>query len=209
MTKLYYSAGACSLAPHIALEWIGAPYEAKAVKFGSEELLAANPIGSVPVLEESDGWKLTQAGAILHYLAAKAPDADLLGDPSPRGQAEMMRWVQFLTSDLHGSFWAVFGPHNFTVDTSDSAKANVAEAAEKRVRKHLAVLERHLDGRDWILGEGKGQKSIIDAYAFPMSNWAEWKLSNGLDDFPNVKAFQTRMNQDEGVKRVLAVEAQG
>lgn len=43
MPTLYYAAGACSLAPHIVLEWIGAPYEAVKVQFGSPELLAADP----------------------------------------------------------------------------------------------------------------------------------------------------------------------
>ncbi len=49
MTKLLYHLGACSLAPHIVLEWIGAPYEAQSVEFGSKELLATNPSGAVPM----------------------------------------------------------------------------------------------------------------------------------------------------------------
>ena len=65
MTTLYYAVGACSLAPHIVLEWIGAPYEAVKVQIGSTELLAVNPAGAVPTLREDDGWLLTQAGAIL------------------------------------------------------------------------------------------------------------------------------------------------
>ena len=52
MTTLYYATGACSLAPHIVLEWIGAPYEAVKVQFGSKELLAVNPAGAVPTLRE-------------------------------------------------------------------------------------------------------------------------------------------------------------
>jgi glutathione S-transferase len=73
MPTLYYAVGACSLAPHIALEWIGAPYEASKVQFGSKELLAVNPAGAVPTLREDDGWLLTQAGAILTHLAQKHP----------------------------------------------------------------------------------------------------------------------------------------
>ena len=73
MPKLLYHVGACSLAPHIVLEWIGAPYEAQSVEFGSAELRAINPSGAVPALIEDDGWILTQAGAILHYLATSIP----------------------------------------------------------------------------------------------------------------------------------------
>ncbi|MEQ8919777.1 MAG: glutathione S-transferase N-terminal domain-containing protein, partial [Roseovarius sp.] len=71
MPTLYYAPGACSLAPHIALEWIGAPYDAVKVTFGSKELLAVNPAGAVPTFREDDGWLLTQAGAILDYLSRK------------------------------------------------------------------------------------------------------------------------------------------
>ena len=63
MPTLYYALGACSLAPHITLEWIGRPYEAVRVQYGSDELLAVNPAGAVPTLREDDGWLLTQAGA--------------------------------------------------------------------------------------------------------------------------------------------------
>lgn len=59
MPTLYYAAGACSLAPHIVLEWIGAPYEAVKVQYGSEKLLLVNPAGAVPALREDDGWLLT------------------------------------------------------------------------------------------------------------------------------------------------------
>jgi glutathione S-transferase len=48
MGKLYYASNACSQAPYIVLEWIGAPYEAVRVQCGSEELLSINPAGAVP-----------------------------------------------------------------------------------------------------------------------------------------------------------------
>ena len=59
MFTLFYAPGACSLAPHVVLEWIGEPYEAKRVRYQSAELLAVNPAGSVPVLQRADGWTLT------------------------------------------------------------------------------------------------------------------------------------------------------
>jgi glutathione S-transferase len=42
MFTLFYAPGACSLAPHVALEWIGDPYKAKRVRYRSAELLAVN-----------------------------------------------------------------------------------------------------------------------------------------------------------------------
>ena len=99
MLTLYYHTGACSLAPHIALEWIGEPYETKAIKFGDKEYLKINPAGAVPALDTGEGWILTQAAAVLRYLADRFPQAGIAPDGSPRDEAEADRWSSFITGD--------------------------------------------------------------------------------------------------------------
>ena len=79
--RLFYAPGACSLAPQVALHWIGAPFEALPVKYGSPELVAVNPAGAVPALDTGEEWTLTQAGASLHYLARRFPKAELGAKP--------------------------------------------------------------------------------------------------------------------------------
>ncbi len=204
MTTLYYAIGACSLAPHIVLEWIGAPYQAVKVNYGSKELLAVNPAGAVPTLREEDGWLLTQAGAILDYLAHKHPEAGLAGGDSLRAKAEAHRWSAFFTSDMHAAFWPVFMPNRYTADKSDEARAKVAEAGRALVRKQMATLNNHLAGREWILDGGR---SVIDAYAFPMIRWGIKLLPDGLADFPKVQALHDRLAADPQVQKVLADEA--
>ena len=203
MPKLLYHVGACSLAPHIVLEWIGAPYETQAVEFGSAELFAINPSGAVPALIEDDGWILTQAGAILHYLAHKHPAADLAGDTSARGAAEMDRWSSFFTGDLHPSFYPVFTPTRYTTSRDKADLDAVQEAGRKLVRRQLGLLNDHLAGKDWVLGK----RSVIDAYAFPMLRWARKLLPEGIGGWPNVQALHDRLAEDPAVKRVLARES--
>lgn len=203
MPTLYYAVGACSLAPHIVLEWIGAPYEAVKVQFGSKELLAVNPAGAVPTLREDDGWLLTQAGAILDYLAQKHPEAGLSGGKTLRARAEAHRWSAFLTSDVHAAFWPIFLAHRYTTETSEASRKAVVEAGHKLVTKQFGILDRHLEGREWILDGGR---SIIDAYAFPMSRWAAAKLPTGLQNFPNVRALHDKLAADPAVQKVLARE---
>jgi len=73
--KLYYFAGACSLATHIVLEWIGEPYETVRMTLArvkSREYLALNPNGTVPLLADGD-YLLSQNAAILTYLADRHP----------------------------------------------------------------------------------------------------------------------------------------
>ncbi|MDN5789205.1 glutathione S-transferase family protein [Pseudorhodobacter sp.] len=202
MTTLYYAPGACSLAPHIVLEWIGAPYEAVKVAFGSKELLAVNPAGAVPTLRESDGWLLTQAGAILDYLAQKHPEAGLSGGNSLRDKAEAHRWSSFFTSDMHAAFWPIFSPHRYTTDADAAAKQAVVTAGHALVRKQLGLLDAHMTGRDWVLGD----RSVIDTYAFPMLRWAIKLLPGGLDGYPNVQALHDRIAVDPAVQKVLAIE---
>lgn len=203
MTTLYYAPGACSLAPHIVLEWIGADYEAVKVAIGSPDLKAVNPAGAVPALREDDGWVLTQAGAILDYLAQKHPEANLSGGTSLRAKAEAHRWSAFLTSDIHASFWPVFMAPRFTTDKSPEARAHVVEAAKALVAKKFAILDAHLEGRDWILES----RSVIDAYAFPMIRWGAKVLEGGLTPYPNIARLHDALAADPAVQKVLARES--
>ena len=202
MPTLYYAVGACSLAPHIVLEWIGAPYEAVKVAYGSPELLAVNPAGAVPTLREDDGWLLTQAGAILDYLAHKHPEAGLTGGDDLRQKAEAHRWSAFLTSDMHAAFWPIFMPDRYTTDTSEEARAKTVAAGKLIAHKQFKALNAHLEGREWILDS----RSVVDAYAFPMIRWGI-KLLDGLKDYPNVLRLHDALKADASVQKVLDREA--
>lgn len=202
MPRLLYHTGACSLAPHIVLEWIGAPYQAQNVAFGSDPLLAANPAGAVPVLIEDDGWTLTQCGAILRYLAKKHPEAGLDGGDDPRAAAELDRWSSFLTGDLHPAFFPLFMPARYTASDEKPARDEVQEAGRALVRRKLALLDAHLAGRDWILGG----RSVVDAYAFPMIRWAAKLLPEGISGWANLQALHDRIAADPAVETVLARE---
>lgn len=109
------------MAPHVTLVWIGEPYEAVKVQYGSKELIAVNPVGAVPTLQEDDGSLLTQCGAILDYLASKHPEARLAGGEGIRARAEAHRWSAFFTSDVHASFWPIFMPYRYTTDDNEAA----------------------------------------------------------------------------------------
>ena len=80
--KLYYSPGACSLAPHIALEETGEPFEPVLVKLADgaqrkPDYLEINPKGRVPAIAD-DGFVVTENPAVLRYIARKYPTADAL-----------------------------------------------------------------------------------------------------------------------------------
>ncbi len=203
MLKLYYYPGACSLAPHVVLEWVRAPYETVRVKFGDPQYLAVNPAGTVPALDTGEGWILTQAGAVLQHLARIFPEARLGADGSNREQAELDRWSHFITGDLHPAFFPLFVPQRYTASKQDSAREDVKIAAQALAAKKLDLIELHLAGKDYFLG---GRRTILDAYVLPMFRWARAMLPDGLKRHPNCENLLQRIEADPAVKKVLASE---
>lgn len=204
MPTLYYATGACSLAPHIVLEWIGALYQAVRVNHGSAALREVNSAGAVPTFREDDGWLLTQAGAILHYLSRKHPKAKLDGGTGAKNEAEEYKWSSFLTSDVHASFWPIFKPSRFTSDKSKEAQQAVVPAVLKVAEARLATLDAHLADRNFILGD---RRSVIDAYAFPMLRWTLSVFPDGLGRLPHLEPLHNRLQADAAVAKVLEREA--
>jgi glutathione S-transferase len=200
--KLYYSPGACSLADHIVLEWIGEPYTTQRVsrdeRAGAEFKERINPAGAVPVLEQ-DGWLLTQNSAILNYLADTFPQAKLGGDGTPKGRAEVNRWLAFVNSDVHPAFKPLFGSTAYLEDAATIEKTK--DAARKTLRALFERADAQLSGREWIAGV----RSIADPYLFVTLRWAKGQNVDlaGLD---NLAAFFARMQADAAVRKVLADE---
>lgn len=201
--KLYYMPGACSLATHIVLEWIGAPYEAVRVprdKLKDPEFLAVNPAGAVPALVEDNGWVLTQNAAILHYLADLHPDAGLTGDGTLRGRAEVNRWLSLLNADLHKAFVPIFAPGKFIAD--ESQHGAVKDSARGNVRILLERINDHLASNEWL---ADNRRSIADPYLFVTMRWARG-VGVDLTGLDNLAAFMTRMEGDASVRKALANE---
>jgi glutathione S-transferase len=203
MLTLYYHPGACSLAAHIALEWIGEPYATHEVEFGDKEYLKINPAGAVPALDTGEAWVLTQDAAILRFLARRFPQAGLAVEGGERERAEADRWSFFITGDLHPAFFPLFSPNRYTRAREKEAFDDIREAAKALARKKFALVEAHLAGRRFFLGESR---SYLDAYVFPMERWAATLLDDGLAEFPSVQAHHDMMAEDAAVKSVLAAE---
>lgn len=199
--KLYYLPGACPLATHIVLEWIGQPYEIEEVprdQLKQPAFLAKNPLGSVPVLEDGD-LTLTQSGAILEYLAERYPEAALMPD-TPTRRAEVRRWLGICNADIHRTFGNIFAAPAF-ISSSEGQQELIARTGEK-LKTYFAVIDRHLEGRQWLAGT----RSIADPYLYVVMRWARAKQVD-LGQFQNLQAFYQRMEADPAVQ--AALKAQG
>jgi glutathione S-transferase len=184
MLTLYFSPGASSMAPHIALHEVGAAFEARPVSLARREqqsaaYLAINPEGKVPTLL-IDERRLTEVAGILFYLARRFPAAGLLPD-DVEGEAQAVSWMSFIASTLH------------------PARARGLEYATQV----YGLADRRLGVRDWALE----RYSVVDIHLFRLY----WRLANSLKPapgtFPNLDAHYHRMMARPAVQRTLEVEA--
>lgn len=172
--RLYYSPGACSLAPHIALEELGLAYDSQRVVVAQgdtqkPDYLAINPRARVPALRiaDADGERvLTEVPAILIYLAGLRPEARLLptaGEPLARA----VEWMSWLATSVHAhAFAQVFRPARFLSDESLHAPLKAQGLALLELA--YGDIEQRLQGRDWALG---ADYSLVDAYLLVFYRW--------------------------------------
>src|SRR5438105_2447994 len=114
--KLYYSPGACSMSPHIALQEAGLPYDlvrvdlkAKKLEDGSD-YLKINPKGQVPALGMDNGQLLTEGAVIVQMIADRAPAKNLAPAAGTDERYKLQEWLNFIGSELHKSFGPLFQP---------------------------------------------------------------------------------------------------
>jgi glutathione S-transferase len=105
--KLYYSPGACSLSPHIALAEAGLSADLVKVNLkdkkteAGDDYLKVNPKGQVPVLGLEGGGVLTEGPAIVQYIADKAPHTKIAPANGTAERYQLQEWLNMLTSELH------------------------------------------------------------------------------------------------------------
>lgn len=197
--KLYYSPGACSLAPNILMHEAGIPVELervdnknKTTKSG-ENFWDVNPKGVVPVLKLDDGQKLTEAVAILLYLADKKPESGLLPKHGTMDYYRMLEWLNFVSSEIHKQFTPLF---------KDGTPDEYKPIAKKNLIAAFAHLDKHLAGKQFLVGD---KLSVADIYLCVVSNWARFQDID-IAQWPNLKAFQTAMRARPGVQEAMKAE---
>jgi glutathione S-transferase len=201
--KLFYSPGACSLAPHIVLEEIGTEWEPVRIslKEGAQrrpEYLAINPKGRVPALATDQGV-ITENPAILAFLAQTFPQANIAPVSDPFGMAQVNSFNGFLSSSLHPAFAHAFRPERFG-EGEEAARA-MRSRAPVAVAEYLQLAEEKLGGNEWIHGD----YTVSDPYLFVFTGWAP-RLSVDMTAFPKLQSHRERMMQRPAVKAALARE---
>ncbi|MGY4533926.1 glutathione S-transferase [Pseudomonas sp. TE3786] len=184
--KLYFSSGACSLAPHIALLEAGVPFELEKVDLKAKltasgaDFTAINSKGYVPALVLDNGQLLTEGAAVLQYIADLKPDSGLAPAAGTLARYQLQEWLTFISSEIHKPMGSMFNP---------AQSADWKAAVTATLTKRLDWLNAQLAGKDYLLNN---QFSVADAYLFTVLNWANF-VGFSMAPWPVVQAFSARV----------------
>jgi glutathione S-transferase len=197
--KLYYAPAACSLAPHIVLREAGLSFTLEKVDTARHrtadggDFYALNPKGQVPLLELSDGTRLTEGPVIAQFIADRAEAMSLMPAAGTVERYRVMEWQNYITSELHKSFTPLF--HN-------DVDANAKQALAAVLRKKLQWLDGQLAGRDYLTGD---TFTAADAYLFVVLGWAAF-VKLDIADLAHLQAFIARVAARPAVRDALQAE---
>ncbi|MFC5740947.1 glutathione transferase GstA [Dyella tabacisoli] len=197
--KLFYTPGACSLSPHIALLEAGLPFslhkvDLKEKKFDSDhDFYDVNGKGYVPALELDNGQVLTEGPAIVQYIADQNPAADLAPAAGTMNRYRLQEWLNFITSELHKPMGSMFNPAQ-TPEWKEAVKAMLS--------RRLDWLSKQLEGKSHLQDE---KFSIADGYLFTVLGWAKM-VGFDLSKWPVIEQYAARIGQRPKVIEAMTAE---
>ena len=197
--KLYYSPGACSMAPHIVAREAGYKFDLEKVDIpskktaGGEDFWQINPKGYVPALKLDNGQVLTEVGVIIQYLADQKPESGLAPKAGTMERYHLMEAVNFAATEIHKQIGALFNP---------KMTPEMKEVQLGVIERRFNALEKALEGKQYVMGE---KFSVADAYLFTVLNWTGMHKID-LGKWPNIKGFMARVAARPKVQETLKAE---
>ncbi|MBX9740468.1 MAG: glutathione transferase GstA [Beijerinckiaceae bacterium] len=198
--KLYYSPGACSLSPHIALREGGFTFDLEKVDLRAKvtasgaDFRSINPKGSVPAFVTDAGDVLTEGPAIVQYIADQAPGAQLAPHAGTMERYRLIEWLNFITTELHKGFSPLFKP-----TTPEDYKPIVREQLEAR----FTYLNGELAEKQYLMGD---HFTVADGYLFVILRWAK-AMKFDLSNWPTLQTYFDRVSARPKVIEALEAEA--
>ena len=197
--KLYYSPGACSLSPHIALHEAGLAFEPVLASTKSHKLqdgtdyYGINPLGYVPMLELDDGTRLREGPAIVQYIADMVPLKNLAPANGTLPRYRLQEWLTFIGTEIHKGFSPLFNPA-----MPDEAKT----IAKDRLATRFTWLDKELESKQYLMGE---HFTVADGYLFTVVNWTK-PMAIDLTPYPHLQAWHARVGARPAVQAAMKAE---
>ena len=196
--KLYYTPGACSQAPHIALNELGLPFDAVKVDLATHTLpdgsdyYAVNPKGYVPFLVLEDGATLAEAHVVLQYIADRKPGT-LAPESGTPERWKLLEWLGFIATEVHKGYGPLWNPQ---------MPPKARELAVEGLGRRFSLLAETLAEQPFLSGQ---DFTIADAYLFVLLNWTNVHKID-LSPWPALQQFQARVAERPAVQKTLKAE---
>lgn len=197
--KLYYSPGACSLSPHIALHEAGLAFTPVLASTKSHKLqdgtdyYTINPLGYVPLLELDDGTRLREGPAILQYIADQVPLKMLAPQNGSLQRYRLQEWLTFIGTEIHKGFSPLFNPA-----TPEEYKT----IAREKLLQRLQWVDSQLADKQYVMGD---QFTVADGYLFTVTNWAK-PTNLDISAFTHLAAYRDRVAARPAVQEAMKAE---
>ncbi len=183
----------------IMLEEIGLPYTVHSIDIGKDEqfapdFLKISPNNRIPAIDDRDtGISIFESGALMIYLADKT------GKLLPKEGAARYQVIEWLMWQMGGIGPMLGQAHHFI--KYNKGKAPYAEERySKEAHRLYGVLDRRLEGRDFVAGD----YSIADIAIWPWISRFEWQEVD-MKQYPNVKRWYETIAARPAVKKGYAV----
>ena len=197
--KLYYSPGACSLSPHIALREAGLAFEPVLASTKSHKLqdgtdyYGINPLGYVPMLELDDGTRLREGPAIVQYIADQVPTKNLAPANGTLPRYRLQEWLTFIGTEIHKQFSPLFNP---------AMPEEVKTMQKDKLAARFQWIDSELKNKAYLMGDSF---SVADGYLFTVTNWAK-PMNIDLSVYPNLTAYRERVAARPAVQEAMKAE---
>ena len=200
--KLYYANPSRAIRPRWLLEEIGVPYDLVRLNLDAgdqrkPEYLAINPNGTVPTLVDGD-LTLFESAAICEYLADEFPDKDLAPPLGTSERGLYYQWMHYAMSSLDAHVITIF--HHTSVLPEAERIPALAEECTHRLAAAIEVVERALQGREYILGSTFGAADVM------VGSCVIWAGSAGLvaPERTATHAYAARLAARPAFRRAIA-----
>ncbi|MDA8584842.1 glutathione S-transferase N-terminal domain-containing protein [Rhodobacteraceae bacterium] len=182
----------------IMLEELGVEYNVHSIDISKDEQFAPDflkiaPNNRIPAIVDHDtGVQMMETGAIMLYLSEK------YGKFMPAGDE---RWaaIEWLMWQM-GGIGPMLGQVHHFVKYNPGKSEYAEERYSKEAKRLYGVLDRRLEGRDFMVGAGRGEYSITDMATWPWTSRFDWQKID-LNEFPNVKDWYVRIAERPAVQR--------
>lgn len=201
MALTIYGIGASrAIRPLWAAEELGLPYLHVPWHYNGPETrepayLAINPNGTVPAIDDG-GLLMFESLAITLHLASSRPAGGLWSD-TPEGVAGIYQWTLWAATEAEPLARQWF--HHTSFLPPEQRIESLAGAAIDKLQARLAVLERHLGGREWLLGD---RFSVADLNVAAVLQRLDVL---GRGELPNTRAWHKRCLERPAAKRAWAL----